>query len=81
MGRPLAQRTMSYIDNSHHPEVLTDGRRWTPAPIPTDFLGMTSGAITGVYLAADEEVEWQTMHASDGSVKVTGYTIKKRKST
>lgn len=72
---------MSFSDNTYRPYILSDGRRWTAAPLPTTPFGLTTGTITGVYLAPDEEVEWHTAIAPDGSTQVTGYTINKKRQT
>ena len=47
---------------------------WHQAPLQGTT--PTSGAITGVWAPAEDEVEWTWTHTSQGSY-VTGYTIRK----
>jgi hypothetical protein len=37
---------------------------------------LSTGTLTGVWLAEDEEVEWHTWLTHDGQMRATGYTIK-----
>ncbi len=61
----------------YHPPNDTAGRTWTPAP--NNGVGpITTGGMMGVYLSADEDVDWHTSYNPDGSQNINGYTIKKK---
>lgn len=53
----------------------TVGRVWHPAPYQTG--PATTGQVLGVWLFADEEIDWIWDHTG-GNSQITGYTLKKK---
>ena len=53
--------------------ITTDRKTWIPAPHSSSGV-VSTGDVIGVYLAADEEVEWIFNYN-----RVVGYTIKTKK--
>ena len=54
-------------------EGTTDGKKWFPTPFQN--VPQTTGAIQGIWLAPNQEVEWIWTHGLNGSF-VSGYTVR-----
>jgi hypothetical protein len=53
-------------------------KRTVSAPSPSSAAGVQANRVLSVVLAADEDVQWITTIAPDGSAFVSGYTIIKK---
>ena len=53
-----------------------DDKKWVEPRISSK--NVASGSILGVWLAEDEDVDWQITYSPEFEPVVTGYTIKKK---
>jgi hypothetical protein len=56
-------------------------KRTVTAPSPSSAAGAQANRVLSVDLEADEDVQWITTIAADGSTYVSGYTIIKRQAS